>query len=184
MKKFILILFFIFTSVNILFAQSDPAAKSQWLTQTDTAYNFSFQYPVGWQLKLPNTNTRFFVTSYTENDEDNFRENINCMVRKMEQPDFKIISAEEAIINSLKTKLSDFNLIKSGYAKWNNVDALQLDYTATQKNGEVTYNLHLFQQMAVVNGQLFTLTFTSEKNSYTKYFETISKIIESIKVKK
>ncbi len=171
----------------VCFSLSYSSLKAQstnntWLQHTDTAFNFTVQYPDNWQLKLPGTNTRFFITSYTENDADLFRENINCIARKMEQTNFVISSAEETIKSSLKEKMQNFELLKSGYVKWNNADALQLSYTCTQQSGSSTFKTHLFQQMAIVNGTLFTITFTSETNSYDKYIAVANKVIQSFKV--
>ncbi len=154
-----------------------------WLSYTDTAYQFSFKYPSsGWTLKLPNTNTRFFVTSHPENDADNFRENINCIVRKIEQPDFDIKAAEAEILKSIAEKMVDFKLVSSGYIKWNNVTALVLDYTVTSKADGIAYNIHMRQQMAVVNNLLFTISYTADAANYNKYLPTIKKIIQSVKL--
>ena len=154
---------------------------TKWLSYTDTAYQFSFKYPSNWQLKLPNTNTRFFVTSYTENDADNFRENINCIVRKLDEQNFDIKTVETAVKESLAEKLKDFKLLSSGYIKWNNVTALLLDYTATTESNGVTYKIRIRQQMAVLNDNLFTITYTAETASYDKYLPAIKKIIQSLK---
>jgi len=169
-------------AVVVLFANRTLAQTGDWLTQTDTTYHFSFKYPGDWQLKLPGTATRFFVTSYPETDADKFRENINCIVRKIDVADFKIQTAEEAVLKSLSSQLDDFKLIRTDYVKWNDADAMQLEYTATKKSGDIMYNLHMYQQMAIVKGTLFTLTYSSEAKSYEKYIATINKIVESIKV--
>ncbi len=169
-------------SCSSLIAQS-ATETGTWLQHTDTAYNFTVQYPGNWQFKLPGTNTRFFITSYTENDADAFRENINCLARKIEDSNFIISSAKESILSSLEKKFEDFKLIKSGYVKWNDTDALQLSYTCTQQTGGSTFKTHMFQQMAMVKGILYVLTFTSEINSYDKYIEMVNKVISSFKVK-
>lgn len=179
LKYFIIIYFSICCSS--LWAQS-AKGTGNWLQHTDTTYNFTVQYPGNWEFKLPGTNTRFFITSYLENDADSFRENINCIARKIDQPDFTIRSAEAAIKSSIEKKMENYTLIKSGYVKWNNTDALQLNYTCNQQSGGSTFQIHLFQQMAVVNGVLYVLTFTSEIKSYDKYIELVKKVISSFKV--
>ena len=154
----------------------------KWLSYTDTAYQFSFKYPSGWQLKLPNTNTRFFVTSYTENDADNFRENINCIVKKLEQKNFDIKTVEDAVKKSLSEKMKDFKMLGAAYVKWNDAETLVLDYTATSEANGVIYKVRIRQQLAAVNDNLYTLTYTAEVDSYNKYIGIITKIIDSLKV--
>ena len=180
MKLLHLSAFFLLCTIT-LHAQKDKT-KTQWLTYSDSLYNFAVQYPSNWEFKTPGTNTRFFITSYNETDADNFRDNVNCIARKLEQKDFKINQAEEAIKKSLKEKYSDFTLLNSGYTQWNGTEALEMEYTFTNTSDGVTYNIHLLQRMAVVKEVLFTITFTAEAKSYQKYIDVVRKVLQSFKV--
>jgi hypothetical protein len=167
-----------------LTAQTKPLADTAaWRTYTDTAYEFTMRYPAAWEFKPRSTNTRFFVTSYKENDADRFRENLNCIVRVIEQQGFTARAAEAAIKKSLSEKLKDYRLIHSAYTTWNGVAALELDYTCTQESGGDTYNLRMYQRLAIIKSTLFTLTFTAEAGSYDKYVGTVKKMVQSLKVK-
>jgi hypothetical protein len=182
-KRYIFIcLCFVLLSSNLTAQVNNDGAAVQWKTHKDSVYNFIFKYPTNWEFKLPATNTRFFVTSYKENETDRFRENVNCIARKLSQQNFVINDAEEEIKKSLSEKLKDYHLISSGYIKWNNTNALQLNYTLTQESDGETYYIRMFQQIAVVKGNLYTLTFTSEADSYDKYEATVKKIYQSFKV--
>ena len=191
-KQFIMTLrYFVLTAVLFFItaahAQTGTVTKNntdttQWLSQTDTTYQFSFKYPSGWTLKLPNTNTRFFVTSQQESDTDNFRENINCLVKKIDQKNLDIKTAEAAVLKNLSEGVANFKLISLRYGKWNNLTAMQLDYTATSESGGIVYKIHMYQQIAVFNDLVFTLSYTAETDSYSKYLPTIKKIIQSIKL--
>jgi eukaryotic-like serine/threonine-protein kinase len=165
-----------------LTAQTKPDT-SQWKTYTDTAYHFTMQYPAWWEFKPQSTNTRFFVTSYKENEADAFRENLNCLTRTIDQPGFTIDKAEAAIKKSLAGQLTDYKLIRSGYITWNGVQTLELDYTCTKESGGASYNIHMYQRMAIVKNTLFTLTFTSDAAAYTRYLPTVKKMLASLKVK-
>ncbi len=180
MKKSMILFCCLFTA-SLLKAQTGNTVTAKWLTHYDSAYNFSFQHPDDWQLKLPGTKTRFFVTSYPENDADNFRENINCIVSKVDDTGYQIKSAEAEIKATLVKNMTNFKMLNSGYKKWNGKDALYLDYTCTQKSGDITYNIHIYQQIAVWRGAVYTLTFTADAASYSKYWGSISKIIQSLK---
>jgi len=181
MKNFFL-LFVSMVIVNNLCAQQTKETTN-WLTQTDTLHHFSFSYPAEWTLKLPGTNTRFFVTSPKKTDNDDFRENINCITRVLEQKDFTVKMAEDAIKESLSEKLTDFKLLRSEYITWNGSETLEIDYTCTRESEGTTYYIHILQRMAVIGGTLFTLTFTSEADTYSKYLPTVKKIMQSLKVK-
>jgi PsbP len=180
MKKINTVLLCMF-SAALLHAQADNNSKPKWIKQQDSVYNFSFEYPENWQLKLPGTNTRFFVTSQPESDNDHFRENINCIVRIMNDSSFKIMNAETAIVESLQKGLTAFKLLKKAPVKWNGTDALTIEYTCTQKSEEKEFNIHMYQQMALVNNRLFTLSFTAKDAHYSKYIAVIKKIIGSVR---
>ncbi|MGQ0739941.1 MAG: PsbP-related protein [Bacteroidota bacterium] len=171
----------------LLFSSQLIAQKNEippdWPSFTDTAYNYSVRYPADWEFKQKNTNTRFFVTSYTENDGDKFRENINCIVRVLDEKGFTIKTAENAIKKSLSEKLQDYALLRSGYLTWNNSEALELEYTCTQTASAVSYSIHMLQRIAVVKGNLFTLTYTAEQKSYSRYIDTVKKVLASLRVK-
>gem|GEM_PF-5886756 len=82
---------------------------ADWLSFTDTAYNFSIRYPADWEFKLKNTNTRFFVTSSLENSDDKFRENINCIARVIEEKGITVKIAEDAKKNRWMINCSGLN---------------------------------------------------------------------------
>jgi hypothetical protein len=180
MRKSIL-LFCCLGIVNILIAQQTN--NSSWPVQTDSVYHFTFKRPPTWDLKLPGTNTRFFLTSQAENEKDLFRENINCITRVIEQAGFKISNAADAIKQSLSEKLKDYKLLKSAYSTWNNSQTLVLEYTCTQESGDTTYTIHILQRLAVVKNTLFTFTYTAEEAGYNKYIDIVNKVFLSLKIK-
>jgi hypothetical protein len=172
--------------LSILWSYQLTAQKNDipadWSLYTDTVYHYSVRYPANWEFKPKNTNTRFFVTSYKENEEDKFRENINCIVREMDDKGFTIKMAEDAIKKSLREKMKDYQLLRSEYMTWNNSETLEIEYTCTQTANDITYSIHLLQRMGVVKGILFTLTYTAEEKSYSKYIDTVKKVLQSLKV--
>jgi hypothetical protein len=180
--KFILSVLLSVLCCHQLTAQKNDI-PADWLPFTDTAYNFSIRYPADWEFKPKNTNTRFFITSSTENDSDKFRENINCIARVVEEKGFTIKMAEDAIKKSLGEKLQDYKLLRSEYLTWNSSETLELEYTCTQTSSDVSYSIRMLQRMAVVKGTLFTLTYTAEQKSYRKYIDTVKKVLASLKVK-
>lgn len=141
------------------------------------------QYPSDWQLKPPTEKTRFFITSYPESDADNFRDNLNCIAPRPVEKNVTIQMAEADIIKALSEGLPGFKLIKSSNPKWNNVSSYEIEYSCTQTRENYTYYLHMLQKVAIIDGMLYALTFTSEDPFYKKNIGTVRKMIESFKVK-
>ncbi|MCX6319415.1 MAG: PsbP-related protein [Bacteroidetes bacterium] len=171
------------TAIPAVQAQKTMAVPLSWKKHTDSVYNFTLYYPPEWKLKLPGTTTRFFVTSQSENEKDQFNENLNCVARALQQQSFKVADAEAEIKKTLMDNLKDYHLIYSGYSTWNGVQTLTLEYSFTKEDDGKTYNLHMLQKIAVVNGILFTLTYSAEDKSYAKFANTINKIIGLMEIK-
>nr|WP_294904332.1 PsbP-related protein [uncultured Lacibacter sp.] len=179
MKQFLLIAI-LFIS---FFSSAQTASQEvKWLKHKDTAYNLSIQYPSHWQLKPPSGNSRFFVTSYPESDEDKFRENLNCLIPSPVEEGTTIQQAEEEIVQTLSAMMSEFKIVQSGYSKWNNVNSYQIEYTCVFISGDVRYDLHMLQKAAIINGKLYVLTYSAKNDSYEKYIDMIRKMIDSFKV--
>lgn len=181
MKVILSLLSVLFISASLSAQQGEK--PEGWLTHTDTSAGFALYYPGDWDLKLPGTGTRFFITSQKESDKDRFRENINCITRDLGTKNFDIADAEETIKNTLAEKLAEFKVIKSMYITWNNAKTLRLEYTCVQESDGEKYNIHMLQYMSVINGMLYTFTFTSEDASYGKYVGTVLKIYLSMEIK-
>lgn len=154
-----------------------------WHLQQDEVYHFSFFYPDDWTLKLPGTNTRFFVTSPVETDNDMFRENVNLLVRKAGAGETSVKTAEADIRSTLSANLKNFKVIRSVYLKWNNLETYNIEYTCTQSSEGKDYNLHMNQWITISKGNLFVFTFTAEADAYATYFPTIERIFQSLILK-
>ncbi len=171
----------LFTCLLIAAVLQAQTGNTKWLTQEDSLFHFTYQYPENWTLKLPGTQTRFFVTSKPENENDNFKENINCIAKDLNVPNFNIKDEEANLKESLKSQMPDFKLLASSYKKWNGTDALCIDFTTTQKSGDNTYYIRIYQQVAVLKGILYVLTYTAETGTFSKYWDTVSTIMLSVK---
>ena len=159
--RFCLPALFCILCCNQLNAQQNNI-PADWALYTDTAYHFSVRYPSDWEFKL---------------------KNINCIVRVMDDKAFTIKMAEDAIKKSLSEKLQDYQLLRTEYLTWNNSETLEIEYTCTQSANDITYSIHMLQRMGVVKGTLFTLTYTAEQKSFSKYIDTVKKVLQSLKVK-
>jgi len=159
------------------------ADRAGWNKHTDQVHRFTFEYPADWTLKLPESNTRFFVTSPAENEADRFWENVNCIARKLDDPapDLKVI--EEAVLASLSKTQKDYALVMLDHSPWNQCPSFELVYTFTaQTPSGDDYPIKILQRVAVVKGTLFTITFTSEQRSYDAFVDTARGVIESLAI--
>jgi hypothetical protein len=177
MKKRFLLFIVLFT---VSFSSN---AQTGWLSHTDTAYNFSFKYPAAWKLKLPGTNTRFFVTSPAENDEDDFRENINAIVREFSLSELPVAKSLKEIREALSKNLTDFKEIKNTAFKWQGKNALEIEYTCTKESEGKNYYLYILQRLVVINYKMFTVTFTCIANKKDKYLPVAKQVIKSMVIK-
>lgn len=169
-------------TLAITFFTITVSAQTEWISYTDSTFNFTVQRPADWQFKLPGTDTRFFITSYKESETDNFRENINCIAKKLSAT-IPIKAAESEIIKSLSSKVDNFHLVRSGYYKWNNSDAFEIEFTGTYNiSSDKTLKVHLLQRAAIIDDILYTLTYTSEADSYDKYIGIVKEVIRTFKI--
>lgn len=176
-------LLFLIAGLFITFISSAQTGNSdvKWLLHKDSAYNVSIQYPSDWQLKPANDRSRFFIASYPETEEDKFRENLNCVVHNIEDGS-TIQQAEEDIVKTLTGIMAEFKIVQSGYSKWNNADAYELEYTCTYANTDVKYDLHMLQKATIINGKLYVLTFSALNTTYDKYIGKVRKMFDSFKI--
>jgi hypothetical protein len=182
MKKYLSIFILVFFSGTGLYSQSGGSSnKEQWQYINDSVYHFTIAYPTSWTLKQPGTNTRFFFTSPLETANDIFRENLNCIARKLDIPGFSVFTAEQTIKERLNESIKDFKLISTLKSKWFGADALELIYTRTSESDGVKYLLKIYQKIAAIGDVMYTFTYTAEEKQYTVFDPTIKKIMESFK---
>jgi PsbP len=155
--------------------------KTPWLDYANSDFGYQLSYPSDWQFKPPNEKNTFFIDSPLESEADPFRENINCIIKRLPTADFDIALAEPSILASLSTK-PEFKLIQSKYIVWNSAKALQIEYTLRYDTDNIHSDIHVVQRIAVYGDRIFTVTFTALDTSFSRYFPTVEKIYDSIKV--
>lgn len=172
----------IFINLN---THAQPTGTGQWISYTDTAFAYTVSYPAAWEFKPLHNGSRFVVTSKLENNKDAFKENIGCIVRRMEQApkEFSLRLAEEAVKKELAARLKDLKIIATTYTTWNKAEALNIEYTFTQEQDFKQYKIHIWQRMAVIKGNLFNITYTADEAGYKKYLPVMTKLLSTLKVK-
>lgn len=169
-----IILFLLLTPLN-LFSQD-------WLTFTDTAGMYTASYPAGWTNKIK-TGNRVFFTSPAENEDADFRQNININVTI--DPEYgtrlKINDVTTSVIESVEKGFLDFELESTRFFKWNSVDACEIIYTGKPKSDE-DLKVRVKQRMCFYKTRLYLVTYVA-LSAEDSYSETALKIMDRIRFK-
>ena len=137
--------------------------------------DFSLSYPS--HLKLDDSEkdgVSIILATKKENDNDNFIENVNLVVKNIGDENFIDFT------NKTVKQINDFGYIKENKRfKINNKDCLRLVIEATQNNIGLTFIQHYY----VENGKAYVLTFSCETKKLNKYFNEMNEILLSFKIK-
>jgi hypothetical protein len=152
----------------------------EWLFHTDTANNVTVKYPANWTLKVTNKTAVFMLTSPNENDKDNFRENINVIVKELPNggEGVQMQDIVTAVESKIPTAVDNFKLYYSKTIKWLGTDAREVSYGGNNKTGGLAINF--IQRIAMNKGRLVLATYTSEGGREDVFKESALKIISSI----
>jgi hypothetical protein len=153
-------------------------SAQEWKLFSDTTIEFTAKYPSSWTNKIKE-NKRVFFTSPAENENDNFRENINISVTYNKEFGSTITIKDiiAPVIESIKEKIPNFTKEDETYFTWNNVNTCELTYTGNPQNSESL--VRMIQRFCFSKGRLFTVTYTSLANNII-HKQTAQKIINSI----
>ncbi len=166
-------------SIILLLLLPFSLLSQEWKTFNDTSCAFTAKYPANWVNKIKE-GKRVFVTSPSENDSDDFLENLNIsMIRNQAYgTEIFIKDAIPTVLEKSKENVDSFSKLTERYFKWNGYDACELIYTGKPKNSELT--IKSTQWFCFSEGRLFIATYVSAKNNVI-YTETAMEIIRSIR---
>jgi PsbP-like protein len=136
-------------------------SKTGWKTFTDTAGMFTAQYPPNWVNKIKEGN-RVFFTSPSENETDNFNENINISVKYNAGygSQIKINELFPAVTNQLKTAFRDFKSESQRSFTWNKAEAVEIIYSGFSSLDD-NMRIRIIQWFCFYKSRLYTVTYTA-----------------------
>jgi hypothetical protein len=158
---------------------SKPVAQ-EWLSHTDDEEDITVKYPSNWELKTSNEKATFILTSPDENDNDQFKENINVIVRELPNGGVgvKMKDIVDAVESKIPTAVDNFVLNYSKTIKWLGVDAREVSYSGNSKSGGMA--VAFIQRIAISKGRLVLATYTYAGGKADVYKATALQVINSI----
>jgi len=171
-KSITLILFWIVPIISL--AQSSV----KWKNHSDSLYTIS--YPDNWVLN----NTlqplaKLFIFSDKEDDNDNFRENINLLIRRLPDSSIDLNKFVEATETEVRDLITNSVMMTNERSRNANGEFQHMIYSGDQ--GE--FKLQFEQYYWIKNGEAIILTFTAEQSKYDKYQATSKQILDSFSLK-
>ena len=150
-----------------------------WKLFTDTAGQFTAQYPATWTNKIKQGN-RVFFTSPADSTGDNFLENINVSVSQKAGygTQIKIKDLFPAVTGGIKKQFIDFTEEGLRYFKWNNADAAELIYSGHNKL-DSSIKIRTTQWYCFYKSRLYIVTFVASFDNNAQN-ETAHKIMSGI----
>lgn len=136
---------------------------------------FSIKYPSYFELdESGEQGTTFILKTKPKNSENSFIENVNLII----EINSKKIDFKEHFIKVEKEISELGKIIKKKIFKPNN-NVLRLVFKLSQGNKNYTF----IQQVHVHENKIYTLTFSSDSAEFDNYFDEVSKMFSSFKVK-
>ena len=172
-KNQVLILLFSFL-LNVSFAQTVSVDKQSW--KELNFEGFSIDYPENWDVNMKGEmGTKFILFSPLENNQDDFKENINLVVQDLTGYDIDLNGFVEISEQQVSTYVTEGKILESNRLSKENIAYHKMIYTGKQG----VYKLKFEQYFWVIESKAYILTFTSEESNYQKYKMIAETILNS-----
>jgi hypothetical protein len=127
---------------NIEYCENETS-KEGYEQYQDDKYDFQFSYPQDWELTQDDGDVYLSVLSQLQNNEDVSREGLNISITQLSEKETRTDLAkavDNAIDNTLKNEVEDFDLIRNEDFKLSGLKAKKLHYTWTYNDFTVDTN--------------------------------------------
>jgi len=140
------------------------------------AEDYSIQYPKEWELnESGQMGTSFILFSALENDEDQFRENMNLIVQDLQGRSVDLDAFTEISEEQVKSMMTNCTLYESKRIKKGSQEYHKLIYSADQG----AFSLKFEQLYWIENDKAYILTLTCEQSKFSSFKEVGEKILNS-----
>jgi hypothetical protein len=142
--------------------------------------DFSIQYPKDLELSQSGQmGTSFILFSAVENDEDQFRENVNLIVQDLQGRSVDLDAFTEISEEQVKSMMTNCTLYESKRIKKGSQEYHKLIYSADQG----AFSLKFEQRYWIENDKAYILTLTCEKTKFSSFQEVGEKILNSFSLR-
>lgn len=178
MKLYSIYLILILFNMDNSYAQDIKHNETNW-KKLESEY-YTIDYPSSWYLSQKGEmGTKFFLFTKLESKTDAFSENVNLIVQDLSSfSNINIDKYTEISEKQIGDMITNSKIIESKRIKNDSLEYHKIIYTGMQ--GKLT--LKFLQYYFVENQKAYVLTFSAEKNTYSKYIETAEKILKSFKI--
>jgi eukaryotic-like serine/threonine-protein kinase len=156
--------------------------------------NYSIRYPANWDLEQKEDKTPgvallypFTILSPIESSADKFRENVNLVIEQLAGRTIDGVDGQNIDLdkyaklstNQLKLEMSNFQLIETKTIETSRHKYYKTIFTWDYE----AFKLKVEQYYWITNGKAYVLTFTSERDKFSKFSKTGEKILNTFTLK-
>lgn len=138
--------------------------------------DYSIQYPKDWELSQSGQmGTKFILFSALENQEDQFRENVNLISQDLGSNKLDLDQYTEISEKQIQTMLTNCTVYESKRIKNSSGEYQKLTYAADQG----AFRLKFEQLYWIENDKAYVLTLTCEESTFSRFKEIGEKIMNT-----
>lgn len=157
---------------------NNTASSSEFKKYSDPNGRFTIGYPGDWNLNDKPANATLQLTSPVENNDDQFRQNLNLQIENL-NGGTTIEDYVRTNVEAVKDIVKGYKEVASMYFNRNGSKAYQITYKG--KYGNMTYDVQVKQLFCVTNGKGYVLTYVSKEGERDAFETTANKIFNSFK---
>jgi serine/threonine-protein kinase len=141
--------------------------------------NVYAQYPKGWSKKTETYEAVFLFLSPREKTGDIFQENVNLVIRDVEET-VPVEEYDEVVLKELEKSIHNFKILSKRTVQIDEKKARELIYTGSFGK----YRLKWHQLYLIHDKKVYVLTYTAEQNAYDKFLKEAKRVFDSFQILK
>jgi hypothetical protein len=153
--------------------------KTVYKTYSDKQKGYTIKYPSNWNNKTA-AGAEFFLYRPVEEPGQKFMENMNLVTGPTE--DMYLVEYVKSAEEKMKKEMPDFKIIGGGYGKIGSLDAFQMFYTFSARNGK--YKLHNVLYIMVKDDKAYNLTGSALESTFNRFLPIFDTMSNSFRITK
>ena len=140
---------------------------------------FTISYPQNWTLNDKSESAVLQITSPKENDNDDFRQNLNLQIEDMNGKSTNLDDYVRTNMNAVKDLVKGYKEVSSMFFNRNGSRAYEVVYKG--RYGDMGYDIQLRQLFTIVNNKAYILTYVSKADERDALETTANRIFNTFK---